>query len=295
MTPIPTQSDLPTHTILLNATSLKYSHCQYRYHMAVRHGWIDAETSEFLTFGKATHLYMEQRAHGMNQMDAMQLAFKAYEGNNPGQLTRTLVAAPLPLPCYVSGDGRKYIEYKFKIFWKTIIYHGHQFNIYVVGTYDLVKMYNNGYLCINDYKTARKWKENEVFATYANSVQMQFYAWTARRFAHHLFDMDAANAAERNHLFVQITGAFVSKTPVIWRDGSPIQYSFEQLDEFENTLNYHLTTNLIPGWLEPAKTGLVNDTCDGCPFAAHCYASSPELARSALATMKQVPYDPTTW
>ena len=289
----PPITDAPTYTILLNSTSLKYSHCQYRYHMAVRHGWIDAETSEYLTFGKAVHLFMEQRAHGMEMLDAMQLAIRSYKGNNVGQLTKTLTAAPNPAAYYVSADGRKYIEYKFKIYWKTIVYEGCHFNIYIVGTFDLVKMYNDGYLCINDYKTARAWNEAAVFGDYANSVQMQFYAWVAHRFAHHIFDLPAANAAEQNKLFVQITGAFVSKTPVVWRSGAPIQYSFAQFEEFERTLNYHITANLLPAWLTPAKTGLVNDTCDKCPFSTHCHAYSPELA--TLTTMKQTPYDPTTW
>ena len=264
--------------------------------MAVAQGYVDAETHEALTFGKAVHKYAERRSLGDDHIAAYTRALETYQGPNHAQLSNTCSTMPIQsLPVYIDASGHIYAEHKFKIFWKSIIYNGTQYNIWVVGTLDLVTLFSHGVLRINDYKTTRKWKAAEVFASYAASVQMMFYVWAARKFAHHIFDITAGNIAHMGHIFMQITAIFIGKTPVIWQAGSPIQYSMDQLNAFEETLNHHITHNIIPAWAHPQKTGMVNDTCDGCPFTEHCFAATPEAAASALHRMKQQKYDPTTW
>ncbi len=296
MIQIPSETGLPRRTVLLNATSLKYSHCQYHYHMAVAHGWVDSETREELTFGKAVHKYAERRGHGDDHLLAITQACQSYTGSNMGLLSKACTNMPPEyLPVYVQSDGTKYIERKFKVFWQSIVYNEVQYDIYVVGTFDRVHMTSQGIVQIKDFKTTRRFKEEEVFAGYACSVQMQYYAWVAHTFAYHIFDMNVANAAHLGHIMVRIQGVFLSRDPVVWKEGSPIQYSLDQLKRFGNELNIYLHNYILPSWDQPLRNGILNDTCGHCPFRAHCYAATPELAETAMLNMKQVQYDPTSW
>lgn len=293
---IPTESGLPRREVLLNATSLKYSHCQYHYNLAVVNGWVDKETREELMFGKAVHVYAERRGHGDDHLLALTQACRAYAGPNLGLLTKACINMPPEvLPIYVDERGTKYIEHKFKVFWQSIVHEGIQYDIWVVGTFDRVHMTSGGFLQIKDFKTSRKFKEAEVFAGYAASVQMQFYAWVAHNFAYNVFDLTAGNAAYRGYISVRIQGVFLSREPVVWKEGSPIQYSLDQLQLFGAHLDRYVRTYILPAWHDPLRNGLLNDTCGHCPFINHCYANTPEMADAAFIDMKQVKYDPTTW
>ena len=294
----PPVSDLPTYDVHFNSTSLKYSHCRRRYHLAVVKGYVDNETAEALTFGKAVHKYAERRSLGDDHIQAFTQACAIYQGKELAQLSGTCSTMPIQtLPAYCDSDGHIYAEHQFKVYWKSIVYNGCQFNIWVMGTFDLITLFSNGMLRINDYKTSRKWKANEVFADYAVSVQMRFYIWVAYKFAHHIFDITAANAAQRNNLWMQITAIFVGKTPVIWQAGSPLQFTIEQLNEFEDLLNHYLATDILPSWFEAEAhpTGMANNTCAKCPFQEYCHSATESGKIAALTRHRQVKYDPSLW
>lgn len=296
MTTTPPVTDLSTVDVPLNASSLKLTHCQQRYNFEVVRGLVSPDHNEALNFGKALHKYAEALTNGALPATAIQQALAIYTGAKGGQLVHACMSMPANLATpYVEAGGRKYVELKFRFFWKSIVYNGVQYNLWIMGTFDKCQLTSAGQAIITDYKSTRKWKAAEVFAAYRVSVQMRYYAWVAKTFAHHIFDMPFANACHANRLQVQICGIFLSSDPPRWVMGPAIRFSDEALADFEAQLDYHIATNILPAWQAPVQQGLLNDTCDYCPFVDVCHAENETARAQALATFNHVKYDPMTW
>ena len=165
----PPVTELPTKVILLNASSLKVSACQLRYHNTVVLGMRSKTESEYLTFGKAVHKYAERRSKGFDHGHALMFAMEEYKGEKTPQLIMACTAMPPALVTPLTDESGPFVERKFKIYWYSITYKGVQYDIYVCGTLDVLGQTAEA-LRITDYKTARKYKAEEVFADYRTSV-----------------------------------------------------------------------------------------------------------------------------
>lgn len=297
MTNAPPQTTHPTKAILLNASSLKLTHCQLRYHHTVVQGLVPPETQEVLIFGKAVHRYTECRSRGTGPAAAMAHALAEYEGGlYPEKLALACAARPPDdfVP-YRDAGGREYVELKFKVYWRSIFYNGVQYDIYVCGTMDLVSMLADGSVLIRDYKTTRRRNPAEVFADYGTSVQMYFYLWVAQRFGYSIFDMTVANAAYNCRIMLQVCGVFLSATTPFWKHGPFISIDLPRLNHFESVLDHTISHTILPAWDTPVATGRVNDTCSGCEFVNSCFAPSSEQGDQILSQYKRTTYDPSTW
>lgn len=298
MTPhsTPPDSGLPRRTILLNSSSLKLTHCQQRYRYIVVDGLKPHELHEYLTFGKAIHKFAETRQSGMSTPVAMAEAMAEYTGKFSDKLALACAHMPPDLENpYVEPGGRRYLELKFKIYWKSIVYEGVQFDIYICGTFDKVSMFSDGTVRITDYKTTRKYSPADVFASYRVSVQMTFYLWVAQRFSYAIFDMPVANACHDCRMMLNICGVFVSHPQPTWKYGPPIQISLPELDHFERLLDAEVMSTLLPAHLNARQNGRINDTCDGCEFKGLCFATNETQYNQELAAFKHEPYDPSLW
>lgn len=292
----PPKTDLPTIDVLLNATSLTYSHCEQAYYMTVVRGLRTLEQIEAINMGNALHKYAELRALGSDNSGALVRALDVYNGDHKQLLVQACAQMPTDIPCaYVDANGQAYVEHKFKIYWQTIVFEGTAFNIWVCGTYDIVTLTGEGIVRIRDYKSTRRWKAAEVFELYRTSVQCRFYLWAAQKFGHYMFDLPVANATDRNFLYLQHTGIFLSGTHPRWVHGSIIQLTMAELVEFEQLLMNQLMSVILPAWLRPVTRGMVNGTCDGCNFTRYCFESTQNGKDIALHGYQQIPYDPMTF
>lgn len=299
----PPVTDLPTHDVLLNASSLKLTHCQTRYHNTVVTGLQNTEQREVLIFGKAVHKYAEMRANGADIPAALIAANAMYQGPNGGLLSNACAMMPATgLTPYVEPGGRKYVELKFKVYWQTITHAGHQFNIFVCGTFDLVTMFSDGAVQIVDFKTSRKYKMADVFADYMVDVQMAFYPWVAARFGAEIFDITVANQTHQGNVFLRICAVMLAHNPVVWKMGPPIMMGPDKLDEFERLLQWHIRDFILPSWLDPQPTGKLNNTCTRgeragacCDYVPICFAENSLAAEQARAGFAVVKYDPAAF
>jgi hypothetical protein len=298
--PLPPESGLPRTTVLLNSSSLKVSNCRRRYNYVVAEGLQNRESAEALTFGKAVHRYAEMRHKGADHGPALIGAFALYTGPNTGLLSTACMNMPArDIIPYVDPAGKVHSEIYFQVYWQSIVAGDRQFDIFVCGTFDVVTMFADGAVQLVDYKTTRKYKTADVFADYAVSVQMQFYLWAAWRFGFDIFDLTIANQTTRGNVFLRICAVLLTATPPAWRMGSPITKSIAELQQFEVYLNAYLRDQIIPAWLDPAPTGMLNDTCNRgdrpgaiCDFAGACYAENTTAKNQALEAFTKKPYDP---
>ena len=292
---IPPKTALPTRTILLNASSLKFSHCQRRYNYIVCEGLQSGDYHEALVFGKAVHKYAEHMLKGGEPAAGLNLAMGAYSGLDTARLAKACMAMPSHLVTPYVFEGKPYVEHKFKVYWRSVVYHEVQYDIYVCGTFDAVSMYSDGAIEITDWKTSRKWKRQDVFAGYRVSVQMRFYLWAAWRFAHSIFDMTVANQTHRANVFLRIGAVMLSAQPPTWVMGTPIMMAAADLQAFEDLLSEHLAQVVLPAWHNPQPTGMLNNTCEKCEFVNMCFAENDVAREQARQQLKLVPYDPATF
>lgn len=250
--------------------------------------------SEYLTFGKAVHKYAERRSKGFDHAHALMFAMEEYKGEKVPQLIQACSAMPPALVSPLVDETGPFVERKFKIYWYSVTYLGKQYDIYVCGTLDVVGMTSEA-LRIQDYKTARKYRADEVFADYRTSVQMAFYPWVLWRFGYSILPMLAANMAHECKMFIQICAVFLSWNPVQWRPGPITQAWPHELEAFENQLKHHIETQLIPAHVNPTDNGRINDTCNKCDFRSICYADTITGAEWARAQFEIVPYNPLKW
>lgn len=291
MTTEPPVTNLPRQTILLNASSLKVSNCQRRYNNVVVQGLRSLDEAEALNFGKAVHSYAEHMLTGGTSAAALGMAQAEYKG---ADLAR-LVQACMAMPANIATPYQNYVEHKFNVYWHTVVLNDVQYDIYVCGTMDVVTMFSDGAIQIVDWKTTRRWKQAEVFATYRVSVQMKFYLWAAVKFGPAIFDMTIANETRRGNVFLRIGAVMLSAKPPTWVMSPPIQFSLAELDEFEARLSEHLAQVILPAWDNPQPTGMLNETCDGCDFVPLCFAPNDLSYEQALGNFKKVKYDPANF
>jgi len=292
---IPPKTDLPTRTILLNASSLKFSHCQRNYNFKVCEGLQSTESHEALLFGKAVHRFAEHMLNGGDPGAGLQVACASYTGNDTARLAKACMAMPAHIVTPYRHEAKAYVEHKFKVYWRSVVYEGTQYDIYVCGTMDVVSMYADGAVEITDWKTSRKWKRQEIFADYRVSVQMRFYLWAAWRFAYDIFDITVANQTQRANVFLRIGAVLLSATPPVWVMGTPIMMAATELQAFEGLLSEHIAQVILPAWHNPQPTGMLNDTCNKCDFVNLCFAENDTAHEQARQQFKVVPYDPATF
>lgn len=300
MIPLPPVTDMPTHDVLLNASSLKLTHCAQRYHNTVVLGLQNRDQKEVLAFGKAVHRYAEMRANGADTSAALIAANAMYGGTQAALMSSACAMMPTTgLTPYTEPGGRRYVELKFKVYWQTITHAGHQFNIFVCGTFDLVTMFADGAVQIVDYKTARKYKMADVFSDYAVDPQMTFYPWVAYRFGPEIFDVTVSNETRKGNVFLRICAIMLAHTPVVWKMGPPLQLNSQQLHDFEEQLQAHIRRVILPAWLTPTMDGKFNNTCTRgeragalCDYAPLCFSQNETEAEQIKATFNVTPYDP---
>lgn len=287
----PPQTTLPRRTILLNASSLKVSNCQRRYNNVVVQGLRTTNEHEALNFGKAVHRFAESILTGSEITVALGHAQTEYRGQDLAKLIQACMA----MPAGIATPYKDYVEHKFHVYWRNVVYNDVQYDIYVCGTMDVVTMFSDGAIQIVDWKTTRRWKQSEVFATYRVSVQMKFYLWAAIKFGPAIFDMSVANETRRGNVFLRIGAVMLSAKPPTWVMSPPIQFTLDELDEFEARLSEHLAQVILPAWDNPQPTGMLNETCDGCDFIPLCFAPNELSREQARAGYKVVPYDPANF
>lgn len=302
MTALPTNS--PGYTVKdvwLNASSLKLLHCQRRYNWAVVRGLRSKDTAEALAFGKAVHKYAECVLSGQPPAAAMQTALSIYNGGEQMLLAQATLAMPAEVCKPHHDEAGPFVERKFFFFWKSVQHAPSktQFNIWLVGTIDVLTRWADGAIEIIDWKTTRKYKWAEVFESYRLSVQMRFYLWVLYKHGHNIFPLDIANATRAGHLFLRIGAIFLTSKPPLWKFGAPIQLAPQELDAFEGWLDEYVTTHLVPAWLDDKPEGMLNDTCHrgehpgrACEFAGMCHATNEVEFRQARETFAVESYDP---
>lgn len=292
----PPVTDLPTRDILLNATSLAHTACEQDYNYVVVQGLRTIESNEYLLFGNALHKFAELRALQRDASHSITEAVKSYGGNDTARLVQaSMRMPPMDISPYVEPSGKPYVELKFKFYWRSFIYNGVQYNIWLCGTFDIVTMFSDGGVRIRDYKTTRKYKQSDVFISYSRSIQMKFYLWIAMRFGYHVFDMTVANATTQGNVCIQITGIFLSASPPNWVYGGFMSMTMQEMAEFEELLVSHIERTILPAWDAPRRNGMLNNKCQSCDYAPICHAKTEENAANALSMFKHVPYDPMTF
>lgn len=298
----PVSPGLTAVDIMLNASSLKLLHCRRRYNWTVVHGLRSKETAEALTFGKAVHRYTESLLTGSPPAVAMQAALAEYKGDGQHLLASACLAMPVGFINPHRDESGPYVEKQFFFYWKSVVYETTQFNIYLCGTIDAMTRYADGTVEIVDWKTSKKYKWDEVFTGYRLSVQMRFYLWVVYKFGHEIFPLDIANATRAGHVFLRIGAIFVSSKPPLWKMGSPLQLSSQELDLFGEQLDRYIRTDVIPAWLDDEPTGMLNDTCTRgeqpgrpCDFAGMCHAQNSAEYDQARAEFKLEKYDPRSF
>ncbi len=287
----PPVTTLPRRTVLLNASSLKVSNCQRRYNNVVVEGLRSLEEAEALNFGKAVHRFAEATLNGSATPVALGLAQAEYKG---ADLAR-LVSACMTMPAGIATPYKDYVERKFHVYWRSVVYNETQYDIYVCGTMDVVTMFSDGAIQIIDWKTTRRWLQRDVFATYRVSVQMKFYLWAAVKFGPAIFDIAVANETRRGNVFLRIGAVMLSAKPPTWVMSAPIQFTLNELEEFEARLSEHIAQVILPAWDNPQPTGMLNETCDGCDFVPLCFAPNELSREQARSNFKIVPYDPANF
>lgn len=292
----PPVTDLPTKDILLNATSLAHTACEQDYNYVVVQGQRTIEANEYLLFGNALHKFAELKALKKDASYAISEAVRSYGGNDTARLVQACMRMPpMDIEPYTEASGKPYVELKFKFYWRSFIYNGVLYNIWLCGTFDIVTMFSDGGVRIRDYKTTRKYKQSDVFISYSRSIQMRFYLWVAIKFGYNVFDMTVANATTQGNVCIQITAIFLSASPPNWVSGGILTMKPHEVDEFEALLVSHIERTILPAWDAPRQVGKLNNKCQTCDYAPICHATSEENAANALSMFKHIPYDPMTF
>lgn len=301
MTIPPVSPGYTSQDVMLNASSLKLLHCRRKYNWAVARGLLSRTGKEALVFGKAVHRYAETVLKGSPPAIAMQAALAAYSGVDQHLLASACLAMPNELVKPHRDEVGPFVEKQFFFYWRSVVHEPSktQFNIYLCGTIDVLVRYADGAIEVIDWKTTRKYKWDEVFNNYRISVQMRFYLWVLYKFGHNILPLDLANACSAGHLFLRIGAVFVASKPPLWKFGSPLQLSSEQLNAFGEQLETYVHSDLIPAWLDDSPTGMLNDTCHRgelpgqvCEFAGMCHAGNDAEFNQARAGFDVVEYDP---
>lgn len=291
----PPQPKSPDHRIIyLNATALKSLACEDRYYHQCVSGWRERLENPVFTIGKAIHKFAEERAKGLDDIEAMTEGCRV-----PGVTDKAAIAkacagwrsANQSPPLII--DGESFVERRFCVPFAEHIRGDITYEVYLVGRFDHVHHSRHGVI-ITDYKSTRKWEFNDVVKAYADDVQFLFYYTVARQFAYDIFsgDMAAANDAWAGKLFTRVCAIMLSKKPQpVWQMGplwSPSEFLWK---EFLADLRAHVVPKIVElhsGQRVLRRDGLFKNLCPTCSYADLCLRESPD------AYVKEA-YSPLSW
>lgn len=189
-------------------------------------------------------------------------------------------------------DGKPAVEVKFQFPIDELFAY--------TGTMDLISHdTSRNVLVIEDHKTSRKYRFDEIIASYEGDAQFTFYSFIVQKFAYEIFkkDIDTANLAWYRKFFIRANVIMLSTTPIAIRKGPEWSFSEQMMTRFEEELKHFVeeARGFIHSEELPPPTGMTCNACPSCPFKALCFASNSSAYENALQDYVVEKYEPLKW
>lgn len=258
--------------IPVDASLLKQSHCETAWDLTLQ-GIRPALKDPILTVGTSVHTFAARR-HTVGDLAAMAEGAAQYATVEKDTTKFAAICSAMPrglLPPPLSEPHGA--ELYFEVPWLEFLRDGLPHHVLLCGTMDHLSFDASGVVRIFDYKTTRKYKLEEAFASYANDVQFLFYRWVIWKFGHRFLPREVSNAARE----LKLTSAPViiqlgSKSqPARWSVGPAENARIVEFERFEEELKAKLEHLLIKAPAD-ARSGWLSNQCPRCRYNKICHA-----------------------
>ena len=271
--------------ILLNASLLKISACQFRMYLANMRGYKLKVDPEIPAAGTALHKFCSVKDitgdHGIAVAEAMKIA----PDNSKLRATlMALMACKQPgRPPIIGKNGELFVEQELRIPWRRYVYDGNDFTIVLKGTLDRITCQSD-ILIVEDYKTSHYFKDEDALRKYEYEIQFEFYKWLCYEFGHMFLPTPLANLARQCKIMSQVIVAKMCSSPR-WVYGPQRGFTprkaeliVELLDEFiEHRLLPMYTATYIP------QDGMLTNSCLYCDFKHACHAGDEAMFNTIMS------------
>lgn len=288
----------PPKDIFLNATAMsRLFSCDRLYQVSCLWGY--SEHGSAADWGSKFHKYAEEKSltAGYSVMDF----FKNHGAVDQQFLTvATSFDAQNPLqdntPLQINNKPAVEVSFSFELASSP------GYNIILCGTIDRLD-YEDGYVRILDYKTARATKIDEVLSAYAMQLQMPFYLYTLKNHLIQQLSSEDQDLIQSGKFFGKFMGVFISFSPPRFILSEMIALS-PDLEESINQIIPLAISRIIPiaelGADLALPTGMATYidgkcACDKCWMRNLCVTRNNEQIKGILALKQTTPYDPRTW
>jgi hypothetical protein len=151
-----------------------------------------------------------------------------------------------------------------------------------------------------DYKSTRKWKIDEVIASYKFSIQFMFYYWVFRRYSHVVLEKwpHLQSLCVPGQIYVCPCPVMLSAKPIAWRKGPLLSYEHMIYTLDDLILQYAETLIEIARMHNMAvPNGMMADQCSNCDYWSICHTAQTDEQRENIikSLFTQRKYDPAAF
>ena len=290
----------------LDASAMKKSYCDRAFQFTVVRGYEPRMHREPLVMGKALHKYAHIRAAGGILADALKSGVEHYTSHQGEDLNKLAMACASFNPdMFLPSPDASFLERYFHIPFIERSVGDVLYRVNLCGTLDRIGVQTSEdgtptMLVAYDYKSTRKYKIDEVIASYKFSIQFMFYYWIMRRYSHVMFPerQDLQSLCVPGSLFVCACPVMLSGKPIAWRKGPHFTYEhmMSTLDTLilayaETTIDIAATEGLA------VPNGMMQDACSTCDYWAICHSAQTDEQRENIinSLFKRRNYDPSAF
>ena len=286
-----TLPDAPIVELNLDASLMKKSFCDRALQFTGVRGYEPRMYREPLVMGKALHKFAHIMGKENNFAQALKSSVSHYtqgQGEDLNKLSQAVTSYNpnlfLPLP------NKDCLERYFNVPFIEQIHDGKRYIVNLCGTIDRLGVQQDdegspSMLVAYDYKSTRKYKIDEVIASYKFSIQFMFYYWMFRRYSHVLLhDLpDLQPLCVPGKLFVCPCPVMLSAKPISWRKGPNFSYE-HMMDTLDDLILQYAETLIEIARLSAmaVPNGMMADQCSSCDFWSICHTPQNEEQRENI-------------
>lgn len=289
----------------LDASLMKKSFCDRALQFTGVRGYVPKLHREPLVMGNALHKFAHIRSATDNFADALKQSVALYtsrSGEDLNKLSQAVTAFNpelfLPLP---SKDA---LELYFNVPYIEQTHDEVVYRVNLCGTIDRLGINTEDgehqTLIAYDYKSTRKWKIDEVIASYKFSIQFMFYYWVFRRYSHVILEKlpELQYLCVPGGIYICPCPVMLSAKPIAWRKGPLLSYEHMMLTLDDLIMQYALSLIEIArtqGMANP--NGMMSDMCSNCDFWSICHTAQTDEQRENIikSLFTQRVYDPASF
>jgi hypothetical protein len=274
--------------ILLDASALSVSSCDYRMKLTLLDGIVPLEQQPAIEYGSAFHRFVAYwREHPSEYAEAAALAQMSYtkvivppdDFRDIGHLVKTcglyadFYSNDPFIPFVSKKDNTPTVELPFSF----PIFVDESIELIACGTIDAIGKYD-GIPCFTDIKTTSVWNKHSYLESYVLSSQMMFYRWALDKLSKEIFPDTFGEFANLpcfiDAVFLNKSGAFMDRSNLI-TFSDYLMWQFEQcLYDYISRLLNMVKTRFFP------RNGFLNGSCDTkygkCRFFNICSQTTEE-------------------